>query len=293
MLEQEALLSSLTDQVVVRWDDVLSNELFQIQNECLQSEIDFEFVIDSSGSVGPDYWNLTMDLIGNNYIKDAILPIGSPQCGNHVAGRWFSSNTERFYDFEPPNRDLFNDTTYPNYVGEIFINYPYYKGGTNTGGALQAVRLEDVPMTRNESVYILVFTDGQSNEGPSVAQEAPLLHNEVDRVYAIGIDATNGINSSELGLIASHPAYSMTIPGFELLKEYARILVVEQDACYVKQRRPSRAVRFDENSSLFGMSYLTAQSLWSNSACHKESNCPANENKRTADCLECSQQIGK
>ena len=53
----------------------------------------------------------------------------------------------------------------------------------------------------------MVFTDGMSNEGPKVEDEAPKLHKEVDRVYVVGIDATDGINVPELHVIASNSSY--------------------------------------------------------------------------------------
>lgn len=148
MTEQKILASSLSSQTVIDWETILDRELNHIQNKCLQSEVDYDFVIDSSGSVGAHYWRMTMQLIGENAIKQKILPIGSKKCGNHVAGRWFSSQTRRFYDFEPPERNVFHPQTYPNYVGNEFIKEPYHKGGTNTGGALAAVRIEDVPRGR-------------------------------------------------------------------------------------------------------------------------------------------------
>ena len=46
-----------------------------------------------------------------------------------------------------------------------------------------------------------------SNEGPSVETEAPKLHKVVDRVYVVGIDASDGINVDELYVIASNSSY--------------------------------------------------------------------------------------
>ena len=65
--------------------------------------------------------------------------------------------------------------------------------------ALQA--RENVPF------YTMVFTDGMSNEGPKVEIEAPRLHKAVDRVYVVGIDATEGIEEDELYVIASNSSY--------------------------------------------------------------------------------------
>ena len=145
MLDQNDLISDLTTQFVIPWVNVLQEEQNHIQNKCLQSDVDYDFVIDSSGSVGAEYWNITMHIIGNYGIKSNILPMGSKTCGNHIAGRWFSDSTRRFYDLEPPERSEFHPETYPIFVGEKFIDEPFHKGGTDTAKALKAVREEDVP----------------------------------------------------------------------------------------------------------------------------------------------------
>ena len=51
----------------------------------------------------------------------------------------------------------------------------------------------------------MVFTDGMSNKGPKVEDEAPKLHREVDRVYVVGIG--DDINYDELYVIASNSSY--------------------------------------------------------------------------------------
>ena len=43
-----------------------------------------------------------MEQIAQYWIQDTIKPSGSPQCGNHVAARWYSSGSARFLDFTPP-----------------------------------------------------------------------------------------------------------------------------------------------------------------------------------------------
>ena len=42
----------------------LDMEIKRVQNTCSLADIDFEFVIDSSGSVGQSNWQITMDYIG-------------------------------------------------------------------------------------------------------------------------------------------------------------------------------------------------------------------------------------
>ena len=55
-------------------------------------------MLDSSGSVGASDWSLM-----TNTIADKWLPLLDPVYGEngvHVASRWFSSDTERFIDFQ-------------------------------------------------------------------------------------------------------------------------------------------------------------------------------------------------
>ena len=59
-------------------------------DECATADIDFEFIIDSSISMGRHNWQKTMDLIAKYWIQGAIRPNGSPECGNHVAARSYS-----------------------------------------------------------------------------------------------------------------------------------------------------------------------------------------------------------
>ena len=43
-----------------------------------------------------------MHNIAQFWINDIIRPNGAPECGNHVAARWYSSSSARFLDFTPP-----------------------------------------------------------------------------------------------------------------------------------------------------------------------------------------------
>ena len=81
-----------------------------------KSDIDFDFVIDCSGSVGAGDWATTMKMIGEKWIKEVIRPSGS-QCGNHVAGRWFSDRSQRFYDFQPPASSRYAPKSYAGIIG--------------------------------------------------------------------------------------------------------------------------------------------------------------------------------
>ena len=55
-------------------------EIKRVQNECNLADIDFEFVIDSSGSVGATNWQITMDYIAQYWIQGknnifSLLPV--------------------------------------------------------------------------------------------------------------------------------------------------------------------------------------------------------------------------
>ena len=44
-------------------------EIERVQNECSLADIDFEFVIDSSSSIGSANWRTTMDYISHYWIQ--------------------------------------------------------------------------------------------------------------------------------------------------------------------------------------------------------------------------------
>ena len=47
-------------------------EIQRVQNDCNLADIDFEFVIDSSSSVGLTNWQITMDYIAKYWIQGKI-----------------------------------------------------------------------------------------------------------------------------------------------------------------------------------------------------------------------------
>ena len=290
---QEAILNQTTDQILLSWENVLENELVEVQNQCTQSDIDFDLVIDSSGSVGPDDWQTTMQAIGMNWIKEAIVPSGAKTCGNHVAGRWFSTETERFHDFEPPEKEIYAPQKYSDYVGDIFINQPYISGGTKTAKALDMVRTEDMPMTRGGLKYVALFTDGQSNEPEETAIAAESLHQVADRTYALGIGT--GINMTELGLIASDAAFVGDMTSFSQLTAFIRVFVLIQDGCYTTSKQAHRAIDL-KHMKHYGMSWQSGSVLKDqvDPECQEKSICPfEDETGRLPACAVCSKQIGK
>lgn len=307
--QQEIIMNKITDQIQMDWSDVLDAELLTIRDECSQSDTDFEMVIDSSGSVGQEDWSITMKMIGENWIKEIIVPNGSKYCGNHVAGRWFSTDTKRFHDFEPPSKEVYAPETYADYVGDIFVGYPYFKGSTHTGTALKAVREEDLPTARVQMLkvricfdpfiltlyifkFVMVFTDGGSNGGAPLESEADKLHQVADRVYAIGI--SDGINYNELHQIASKDSFVATLQDFSDLEAFARKFVKEQKGCYTEMKQAHRAIDL-QTMTHYGMSWESAvdSADLTNPACKNDTVCPSeDESMRLQDCVTCSEQIG-
>ena len=290
---QETILNQTTDQILLPWYTVLENELREVQNECMQSDIDFDFVIDSSGSVGPEDWQTTMEAIGTNWIKEALVPSGAKTCGNHVAGRWFSTETQRFHDFEPPEKEVYSPQKYSDYVGDIFINQSYISGGTKTAKALDMVRVEDMPMAREGLKYVALFTDGQSNEPTETEIAAKSLHQVADRTYALGIGT--GINMTELGLIASNANFVGDMTSFSQLTAFIRVFVLIQDGCYTSTKLAHRAIDL-KHMKHYGMSWQSGKVLRNqvDSECQEKAACPfEDETGRLPACEKCSKQIGR
>ena len=292
--EQESILSELSDQIEMPFEDVLEEELDTIQNSCLQSDIDFAFVIDSSGSVTSTNWAITMQMIGENWIKEILVPNGSKTCGNHVAGRWYATETERFHDFEPPLKDVYAGyKSYADYVADIFINVPFNGGGTDTARALKETRQNDIPMARKDGLkYVMVFTDGASNDADATTEEAKKLHGVVNRTYALGIG--DGINMDELYRIGSNDEYVARMTDFSDLKAFVRKFIIEQDGCESTNKQAYRAVDLDKMKH-YGMSHQTAKKLNGqiNTECTQSTLCPyEDERERKDSCAKCSADIG-
>merc|ERR1712131_15537 len=64
--EQERILKKTSTQVVMDWDKTMAVEMREMQDICRLADIDFDFVIDQSGSVGESEWRKTMNIIAKN-----------------------------------------------------------------------------------------------------------------------------------------------------------------------------------------------------------------------------------
>ena len=82
-----------------------------------------------------------------------------------MAARQYASTHYYWHDFTPPPPDQYSSfANYTDYVAHVFKTRPFNSGGTDTAGAIQRVRTEDLVKTRGGSTYIMVFTDGASND---------------------------------------------------------------------------------------------------------------------------------
>ena len=186
--KQQDILSRTSSQQVISYQKTIEQDRQEMRKLCAAAEIDFEFVLDSSGSIGIHNWELTTDLIAEYWVRQTIQPSKSPQCGNHVAIRRYSSSHYFDLDFTSTDDYISNGfTNYTDYVANFFENLPYSGGGTDTAGALQRVRTEDINKFVSDTKYVMVFTDGQSNDVAATKNQAQLLHPLVDRVYSFGI----------------------------------------------------------------------------------------------------------
>ena len=117
LARQEYLLSNITDHIVTPFERTIELEQKRMKDTCSVADIDFEFVLDSSGSIGDYDWKVTTDLIAQHWIREIIQPSGSAQCGNHVAIRRYSNIHYYDFDFTPTNDWVSNNfTNYTDYV---------------------------------------------------------------------------------------------------------------------------------------------------------------------------------
>ena len=168
--------------------------------------MDFEFLLDASGSITSEKWSEAVTSVADDWIINAIKPVYG-EFGNHVAARWFSSNTERFIDFQESSFPTSGHTDYAEYVASIMRNAPYEGRHTYTGTALGAVYSSDLITSRQlgkENTIVFVFTDGQSDDAHDTIHEATELRNHAT-VFSVAI-GTN-VDADELNAISSTGVY--------------------------------------------------------------------------------------
>ena len=167
--------------------------------------MDLFFVLDESGSVGSNNYQLM-----KNFVNDLIdsFPIG--QNNVRVGLMAFSSGFTIHFTLGEYNN--------ASSLKQAVTNILYRGGETNTAGALQATRqYAFTEANGGRSIpglpkVVVVITDGRSNSFSATMTAATELHNEGIFVFAIGIA---GANMNELNVIATRSSYAVLIDSFD------------------------------------------------------------------------------
>jgi len=159
---------------------------------CGLKPADIVFVIDSSDSEGPDNFKTELEFV---YKFAAQFSIGASNVQFSVVT--FSSSVRN--DF------YFNTYNSRNAVLHAIRNIDYMGQGTNTSEALKHVRVDNLQATNgaraNATKFVIVITDGRSDNPDETKKEAALLHHTAE-VIAVGIGPA--VDKPELAAIASN-----------------------------------------------------------------------------------------
>ena len=181
--------------------------------------------MDESGSVTSSNFELMKDFvhdISNSYdIGPDAVTIG--------VLTYSSAHTFEFY---------LNTYSMKMDVLSAINNISYSGGGTNTAGALNAIRdyaFTEANGARPSSQGIpritIVITDGRSDSSSETVSAAQQLHNDGIIVFAIGI---HGANIDELNAIASDLAYVSFISSFDANLLANLQVTISNEACVGK-----------------------------------------------------------
>ena len=173
---------------------------------CDKSILDIMLVIDASGSIGLDNYNLAKDAI-INLIQN--FNIGANKVKVGIIN--YSSSVETIKSLIDTDQDK-------NELIAAVQNMVYLNGGTATGDALDRARQIFFNNKREDSPRVaILFTDGYSNDGSDVKDAADLLKDQLVEIYTVGI--TTGINHDELDYVSSVPLskYKKLITNYQQL----------------------------------------------------------------------------
>ncbi|XP_053405850.1 collagen alpha-1(XII) chain-like [Mercenaria mercenaria] len=157
---------------------------------CIAKVADLVFVVDSSGSVGPENF-----LKMKEFMKQTIKVFDIGDDFTRVAVITFSSNAK--LEFELNTYNSSQD------VLKAVDNIAYTQGGTNTGEALELLRLQGFNNERASDPNIaIVITDGYSKDKFATRQQAMLAKRD-SNITIIAIGVGNGTDVNELTDIAT------------------------------------------------------------------------------------------
>ena len=178
--------------------------------------------MDSSGNVGSSDFQ-TMKTFVRDIANSFEIGPNDVQIGVMSYG---SSNYFHFY---------LNTYSTKSAVLSAINAIPYSAGGTDTGGALNGVRITGFsesngarPSSEGIPRVAIVITDGHSNSYSATVTAANALHNAGIIAFAIGIA---GANQNELNAIASQSSYVSFISSFNVAQLSALQISISQEAC--------------------------------------------------------------
>ena len=180
------------------------------------------FVLDSSGSIGPDDYEIMKGFVAN-----VILSLNATE-ESRIGVINFSSSAELVIHLTAA-RDL---NRLANQVGAIV----YVGDGTRTDLALDLM-VENLRFAHDHGAIPIgiLLTDGQSNEASLTLKAAARVHNADISMYTFGIGSTN---PDELQAIASKPLtdYSFYISTFRAADFDQRVTLLTRQACSSEYR---------------------------------------------------------
>ncbi|XP_019862542.1 PREDICTED: collagen alpha-1(XII) chain-like, partial [Amphimedon queenslandica] len=197
------------------------NRLLTLQN-CSLNALDLYFVMDASGSVGPDNFDLMKGFV---YEITDSFNVGSDSVRVGVMS-YASSN---YYHFHL--------NTYSTKLSVLIAinNLPYSGGGTYTGQALDGMRTVGFstsngarPSSQGVPRVGIVITGRHSNSYSATITAANNVHNAGIIVFAVGIA---GANQNELNAIASQPSYVSFLSSFSLTLLNSLQFTLSQESC--------------------------------------------------------------
>ena len=178
--------------------------------------------MDASGSVGSSNFQ-TMKTFVRDIANSFEIGPNDVQIGVMSYG---SSNYFHFY---------LNTYSTKSAVLSAISAIPFSSGGTDTGGALNGVRITGFsesngarPSSEGIPRVAIVITDGHSNSYSATVTAANALHNAGIIAFAIGIA---GANQNELNAIASQASYVSFISSFNVAELSALQISISQETC--------------------------------------------------------------
>ncbi|XP_062602572.1 collagen alpha-3(VI) chain-like [Saccostrea cucullata] len=175
--------------------------------ECDLVPADFIFLLDSSGSETQRGFNTQLNFISNFTSNFEVGPKKA-----QFAAVTFSTGVYKnfFLNEHQSQADVLN----------AISKIAYRDGETYTDLGLNYVRSnvlqENHGARHNVAKYVIVLTDGRSNDNSRTVSAATALH-KVPNVTVIAIGIGHGIDRNELNIIASDKNHTFVVNTFELL----------------------------------------------------------------------------